>query len=135
MTLDTNLNGHALGEPAFRAVRRRSRKWPATIRRTLFCGRKPGIPEIAILLVAATAAEIATESAANLILMATPAMAGQQVIEAADRLPVTEVALPDPGVAGMSLLLANREPSGNARSETQSIHQGSVCAPPPRPED
>ncbi|MEQ8307226.1 MAG: hypothetical protein RIA09_11725 [Hoeflea sp.] len=138
MTLNSNLNSRILGEPAFRDRRRRPGKWSTAIIRALVRGRRPGMPEIAVLLVAATAAEIATESAANLILMATPAMAGQAPVEAAapaDGLPVMEVALPDPGVAGMSLLLANRKHSGSAHSEAQSMPHGTVCTPPPRPQD
>lgn len=138
MTLNSNLNSRLLGEPAFHERRRRTGKWSTAIIRALVRGRRPGMPEIAVLLVAATAAEIATESAANLILMATPAMAGQATVEAiapADRLPVMEVALPDPGVAGMSLLLANRERSGSAHSQAPPIPDGTVCTPPPRPQD
>ncbi|WP_422370508.1 hypothetical protein [Hoeflea sp.] len=133
MTLDTNLDSRVLGEPAFPGKRHRSRTWPAAIKRTLFRGRRPGMPEIAVLLVAATAAEIAAESAANLILMATPAMAGQQSIDPTGPsalLPVTEVALPDPVLAGVSQHLANRE-----HSEMQSMPHGSVCTPPAPPEE
>ncbi|MEQ8589632.1 MAG: hypothetical protein RIB70_07705 [Roseitalea porphyridii] len=138
MTTDTNLNSRILGEPAFRDRRRRPRKWPAAIIRALARSRRPGMPEIAVLLIAATAAEIATESAANLILMATPAMAGQLAIEAtapAVMLPVVDVALPDPGVAGMSLMLANRDLSGSTHSDVPPLPDGSVCAPPPRPKN
>jgi hypothetical protein len=65
-------------------------------------------------------------------------MAGQLAIEAtapAAMLPVVDVALPDPGAAGMSLSLANRDLSGSAHSDVLPLPDGSVCAPPSSPEN